>query len=430
MSDNSTSSGGRSDEDEGDHSIRFNDWSNVDKVVRDLDRLQDSPTELDLSLSDRPELEIGITVGRLVRLLDAVGRHRLIRNFALRGPFRFYSAVLAHEGESSSASEWDQDSRGRLRGGAAVIDQELQGANERPDWKEQVTVSLERLFTTVLVSPSFPGLIRLASVDSCWVELLVRSFPADKILRHLCIYDTDLQPSCVAAVAEMLRRNIRLRMLEMVDCGSIGLEGCKMLCDGVLQNAHLRELWVAHVDTAAFAPAVSRGSPLERLTIGIDWTEEGFFSLVEGLRTNERMKRVKFFFRGWPPYESPALLEDLVLRHNFTLRGLVFDKHDMLQDRIDDLLKRNAIVRKTNRRLARRQYRVARRSVWPEVLGRVSRMPSLVYRFLRRGNVDAFCDQIAIAASASEDEVKSSGPGKRPRHAVVVSSSELDRKGR
>jgi hypothetical protein len=324
-----------------------------------------------------------------------------------------------------NGSEEDEDDLGRSDddsvdriGGGVIFD--------HPRLQRQLDNLLERLFGTVLPNhPSLTDKIRIVSCDSRVIELLASSFPTERPLDELEILHSELEPTCVEAIASMIRRDVQIRRLEF-SCCSLGSAGGKKLCDAVVDNEHVTSLRLGDsfdVLGDTLSNALSRRSPLNELEMrGLFWTDEGFATLVECLKINETLQsliiRLSCRF-GHSPLSLPfGLLENLIAAHNFTLwsvsvlatdalREDVPDAPDFLrpiQERIDALLDRNAYVREANEQLKRQRYRVVQRSVWPKVMQRISSKPALLYRFLRCGNLDALADHLC---SVSGQDVSS-----------------------
>jgi hypothetical protein len=67
---------------------------------------------------------------------------------------------------------------------------------------------------------------------------------------------------------------------------------------------------------------------------------------------------------------------------------------------IDGLLRRNGRIRRALEHLKPREYHVAPASLWPSTLEMVSRLPTLMYRFLRRGDLNALGDRLVQRSRA------------------------------
>jgi hypothetical protein len=121
-----------------------------------------------------------------------------------------------------------------------------------------------------------------------------------------------------------------------------------------------------------------------------DFTEEGVQSLTRQLRTNTQMFELDL--RGSKD-DSPASLEqalgETVRAYNYTLRRVHLNRHQFFPT-----MRRNRWIRTAVRRLEPWDYRVAPVGLWPHAFGTMSAFPTLLYRLLRRGDVDALCDAV------------------------------------
>jgi hypothetical protein len=90
-------------------------------------------------------------------------------------------------------------------------------------------------------------------------------------------------------------------------------------------------------------------------------------------------------------------LEDLLTTYNLTLQQVECPINYAVgvQGRVREALRRNASLRRVESALRARGYRVEQRSLLPRAAERVGRMPTLLYRLLRRGNASALADQVA-----------------------------------
>jgi hypothetical protein len=61
------------------------------------------------------------------------------------------------------------------------------------------------------------------------------------------------------------------------------------------------------------------------------------------------------------------------------------------------------------------RYHVPQRAIWPEIMERINRMPSLLYRFLRRGNVGTLADDVMQALAAGDTRLAISPLSWTPR---------------
>jgi hypothetical protein len=206
--------------------------------------------------------------------------------------------------------------------------------------------------------------------------------------------------------------------------GHCGLDpaACRAICDSLAGNDHVRELQLCEMfeprgDT--FMEALGPRSRLKRLAVEADWTEEGFDAVVECLKRNEELERIRFWSFGpfrWNPLRK---MEALVSKYNFTLERVeVLPSEPYMAphlQRITSSLLLNVRVRRAHSQLQARQYRIRQRSAWPLALDRISSKPALLFRFLRRGNPDAWADPCAPPRSKRPRLLSMPSPRSSPK---------------
>jgi hypothetical protein len=310
---------------------------------------------------------------------------------------------------------------------ASAPDAMIERVADMPPLQLAVETELARLFGTVVPNHlSLTDVVYLDGCDSRHVEALASSCLPSRRLDAFSVSYTDLDRRCVKAIAEMIRRNVQLENLWLDFC-KLDADGCKRICDSIQENEHLRGLslgqwFYPRADT--FVHALSKRSTLTSLFVRANWSVVGFSSLVECLRANETLEELDL--EGELMSHDQAfdynLVEELLTTYNFTLQRFAMRRvyDDMnegmyipAQGWINALLKRNDSVREANAQLQARQYHIGQRSIWPEAMGRVSRMPTLLYRFLRKGNADA----LAVHMQAWH-ATKRHGYNLRPRGAL------------
>jgi hypothetical protein len=340
----------------------------------------------------------------------------------------------------------DADARGR-RGGAG-----------RRGWGRgsglTVTSSrrdedVDRLFRQVL--PSHPT---LESVNLAKCRLPTRaiqafmeglaSVGASVHLSFLTIQKCRISIDGVRPVAAMLRTNVSLKELQLDDWIAPGDQGdgtaadghdrehdhrdsCRVLLDAVAHNAHLRRLYVEdpllRIDVGATTIALGPGSTRPSLNLTGRFTPEGLADLLFRLRTNESLEwldvrmvpnPVSTFQRG--------LVEELLLTYNCTLKFARFIDEDALADRaaeerFQSFLLRNRAVSIAREHLESRNYAIGPAAAWPRVLERVSRFPTLLYRFLRRVNAPGLAEHVSLSrATATATATATAEGGDQSRH--------------
>jgi hypothetical protein len=276
-----------------------------------------------------------------------------------------------------------------------------------PAVRRQIDDELDRLFRDILPHHRSLTEIHMYSCDDRFVELFAQSLPTDRpVPLHTIALSRLGGLYAHRPVAAMIRRNVPLTELRIGPTYST--EGVKLICDAVGHNPNLRKLVNSHDIVVEPCPdlydqALGAGSRLVDLECHID-SLELLRSMVERLKVNQVLQRLVL-----PDYhrrecrltpEAGGELEDLLDRHNFTLREVtILNGRHPRQPRVNELLRRNASVRAANEQLEARQYAVAL-PLLPSAAGRVGRFPTLLYRLLRRGNVGALADQLVAAAEA------------------------------
>jgi hypothetical protein len=264
---------------------------------------------------------------------------------------------------------------------------------------------LERLFGAVL--PNLPRLKYLTIVDCelhprC-AELFFEALPdgdgRHQPLLQLDLSNTLLTPGACQALAGALRRGgVSALTLKNARLDS---ESGPVLVQAAADSRHLLRIELADVDrTWTVTPATWAGGAMVRATVrslAVDaaWTDAGMVELFRQLRANISLRCLDV--RGSVSDQRIfELLEELLSTYNFTITriGRGVPKFYKRRRIIEAILLRNERVRKVNDQLQIRSYHVQERNVWPRVLRDVGTFPTLVYRFLRTGNVVGLSDQV------------------------------------
>jgi hypothetical protein len=263
---------------------------------------------------------------------------------------------------------------------------------------------LERLFGTVL--PSLQRLKYLYMIDCelhprC-AELLFEALPDDDRRRPLLDLDlrnTPLTPGACQALAGTLRRG-GVSALKLKNA-RLDSESGTVLVQAAADSSHLLRIELADVDrTWTVTPALWAGGAMVRATVrslAVDaaWTDPGMVELFRQLRANVSLRclDVRGSVSDLRVFE---LLEELLSTYNFTIAriGRGVPKYYKRRRIIEAILLRNERVRKVNDQLQVQNYHVQERNVWPRVLRDIGTFPTLVYRFLRAGNVVGLADQV------------------------------------
>jgi hypothetical protein len=261
---------------------------------------------------------------------------------------------------------------------------------------------LERLFGTVL--PNLPRLKYLYLIDCelhqrC-AELLFEALPDGRQpLLQLDLSNTLLTPGACQVLAGALRRN-GLSTLTLKNA-RLDSESGTVLVQAAADSSHLLSIELADVDwTWTVTPAFWAGGAMVRATVrslAVDaaWTDAGMVELFRQLRANVSL-RVLDVRGSVSDLRIFELLEELLSTYNFTITriGRGVPKYYKRRRIIEAILLRNERVRKMNDQLRIRNYHVQERNVWPRVLRDTGTFPTLVYRFLRAGNVVGLADQV------------------------------------
>jgi hypothetical protein len=288
---------------------------------------------------------------------------------------------------------------------------------------------VERLFGNVL--RSLPALKKLKFVKCtlpgpCLGLLASTSLPAPSSnLTSLELIKCDIDSEGVSHVASMVRHSAcRLRALTVVPTnGGLDPADCQVLCESVPRCRTLGLLCVhtKTVLTDTLRGAAGSGSPLKALVVTGAFTDDGAASLARQLRTNTRL--VHLFLAetsgDFRLYLVPHVLR-LLGTYNMTLRfARVYRDSDDDEDPTErETFKRtfvrNRWIRTAVRRLEPRDYRLTPTGLWPLFFEAkaVGTFPTLLYRLLRRGDVDALCDAVVRRHKAND------GSKKRGRTAV------------
>jgi hypothetical protein len=226
----------------------------------------------------------------------------------------------------------------------------------------------------------------------------------------------------IRSVAEMLRTNKSLTHLSLqhwINRDDFGhRDSCRILLDAAAHHPSLRNLRVddrlLRIGEGTAALISGPGAPsLSDLYLRGRFTDEVLPDLLFGLRTNESLRQVFFETESSRPL-SPVhrrLANELLTTYNCTLRSAwcVSPTFLGISDPFDGAAERNVPVADARQHLQHSNYAISGPvSVWPRVLERVGRFPTLVYRFLRRGNAYALAEHLLSSSSSSSSSLASS----------------------
>jgi hypothetical protein len=286
------------------------------------------------------------------------------------------------------------------------------------DWDGLPEVGMERLFGEVL--PTHPTLrsigIYRRTIPTRFVRLLTSSVltatnaaPLTKLgfTAHPIVNDD------VEAIANMVDRRVALTELAVhafTDGSSAGDVDVSILCRSVSRNSNLRVLHIRVKDISADALALvaCSSSPLRELMVCSVFSDLSMASLASQLRTNTTLTRLTLRHEAFGEHSRKIRrdrfrpIEDALETYNYSL--LDVDVQQWLMDRprppfyvfsttrVDRLVRRNRWIQRALQQLEPRSYHVSPTSLWPSVLEVVSPLPTLVYRFLRKGDVNKLWD--------------------------------------
>jgi hypothetical protein len=312
--------------------------------------------------------------------------------------------VIRHPGNDATSFRRFVEALGRSpgRGGRGVREVHFDNVN----WDVLRVVDLARFFGEVL--PVHPTLetIGLAGyeIPQTYVRLLASSIGAGRSTTPL----RKLQLQCaighesIPAVADMIRRNVPLSELRVnpLQGPKLGPDDCKSICQSMLRNTHIRVLHL-HVKEAladTFDDIVARCSLTKLVVIADEWSEECVASVARQLRINTSLERMYAIKRGFEPTPFFRPIVEVLETYNITLRKVEFhwfneqDARSTFEKHILALLRRrNRWIRRAMEQLEPRSYHLAPPSLWPLALRMVSPLPTLVFRFLRKGDLNTLC---------------------------------------
>jgi hypothetical protein len=224
--------------------------------------------------------------------------------------------------------------------------------------------------------------------------------------------------ACVPALAGMIRRNVPLSVLILRVKQRMDDEACRHIFGSLQHNSNLQRLHVKVERVYGDEAMVLLSHPasaLWHLTIDVEeWSYGGKSSLARKLKTNTTLKELHIVHREPPASLDHRLWMELLGSHNYTLRTLreystVADEHQP-GEAVVSLLRRNELICRALEDL--HDYHVAPTALLPPVLGMVSDLPTLLYRFVRWGDVNALGD---LVLSRSQQQQQRSG-GADSRH--------------
>jgi hypothetical protein len=265
---------------------------------------------------------------------------------------------------------------------------------------------MERLFGQVL--PSLPLLEKLR-FRTCSLPVHEVALFASKLTSSSSSSLVELEMEggtgaflwCVPELAAMIRRNVPLQVLKLNAGKKMDRDACRQIFDSLQHNTNLRSLEVAVeevYDDALILPNHPNSS-LRRLRIQAErWTWQGKVSLANQMKTNHSLEELRVVsltpgegLSGHPWVEALQAHNHtlLVLSENAEYGHRPNNRDGMGNERVAALLRRNRRIRQALDRL--QGYHVSPTILLPALLEMVSDLPTLLYRFMRLGDVNALC---------------------------------------
>jgi hypothetical protein len=221
----------------------------------------------------------------------------------------------------------------------------------------------------------------------------------------------------VRSIADMVGRNARVRSLTLTAYWPGFSPGMFQLVCSQLQhaNTHLRTLRadLSYVLRDTLDEALAPASPLEAFHI-TKGPLNGMVTSTLARQLRDNVHLVELALAEFVGNDGdPHRLDDIVSvmeASNFTLQrfseGTAPDSttehhrgpchHHLVQDsRIGKCLRRNVWIHRVLRDWP--NYRVPSQELWPTVLHKADHCPTLLYRFVRIGNLPALCEAVVVS---------------------------------
>jgi hypothetical protein len=284
---------------------------------------------------------------------------------------------------------------------------------------------LERLrfFACSLPADDFLQLVlRLSSPGGGRTPLAAAAAPLREL--HVDFCRGGMSGPVVPALASMIGRNIpsTLRIVKLYPDTMLDRSECRQMFEGVRRSVNLRSLEVrvkeAYGDALLLPNRPLSSSSLRVLVIHLqEFTQEGLNFLAQQLKTNTLLEKVSVFHATTMGTLDHMPWIDMLTTHNFTLRTLQegsnvgpWSDRDLRSAEIDLCLRRNKRIRKGLLQL-RGTYHVSPPALLPLVLEVVKTLPTLLYRFVRRGDINALGDRLLLVATAHRQRQPRGGGG-------------------
>jgi hypothetical protein len=216
-------------------------------------------------------------------------------------------------------------------------------------------------------------------------------------LQSLQILTPGLDLESSRAIAEMIRRNVALTELRVrPDLDYLDSDNGRLVFEAATLNTNLQILRL-YVDTIQdnTLDHVGASSSLRTLDIHSEQvpSQGSVVNFARDLRINTTLTFLRLDSLPDTPLEDLVSLfrpiEDALETYNFTLTEVVVGSGWHEHENVAPLLLRNRRLQQVLEHLEPRNYLDFPDVLWPRLFGMVSAIPTLLYRSLRPGNVDA-----------------------------------------
>jgi hypothetical protein len=186
---------------------------------------------------------------------------------------------------------------------------------------------------------------------------------------------------------------------------ALDADSCTIICHEAAKSPDLGALKIrvkeGH-DDDALDDVAAPSSSLAELTVLGSLSEASVAGLARQLRTNTTMVKLVLLHRtADPASDNPERfwpIANVLDTYNVTLENVELAYSvagSAVVATINELLRRNRRIRTVLEHFQlSRNYNLAPAGLWPTALGRVSRLPTLLYRLLRNGSVDSPSDRL------------------------------------
>jgi hypothetical protein len=218
-------------------------------------------------------------------------------------------------------------------------------------------------------------------------------------------------------IADMLRRNVPLTSLSLgrLASGGVDAAGCQLIGRALSSNGNLRilDIQVKELFADTLDGVAGPASSLRNLSVSVctPMSVEGVEGIARQLRTNTTLTRLCLRQDGdstsdEPPADLYQPIENLLDTYNVTLEIVEVPRTHRAppaaQARINAILRRNRHIRRALSRAAATSVDMPQDPrVVPGLLALAGRLPTLLYRFVRRGDANDWCDLVRRNTNAA-----------------------------